>query len=593
MMTAPIMVLVPTESASMAINGRNESNGHGLKRKEIEETHACVHLPRDSDVWLRRQLHEKLHGIRSEHDHAKRLTTYLDACGDGSNAPLLGLGSETCVCLTCEFSGPRDPSEADGTTSFMMHSILTNHPFALLPRHRQLFCAPCSDVVYPPAILSILQPPTTPSLASSSSSSSSTHWLTRKRRQPTLQRRLLRSSARRGLVNMGSTCFMNAVVQALAHNPLLQHEYFVLRSHNTAICEQRRQQARLSNGDADDEMAVCLGCELSSLLQTMFPAPRASLTRHHLASPVVPQTLLEALWAYDKSFVGAQQQDAHEFLVTLLNGVHQHTYSRAGMPPPLDKKALAAEPSPSQVASPRFTADGISLCDCVVHQTFAGVLQSRVICPFCKTVSGKCDPVLDLSLSLDGVASEGSNEAEGNTTHQVTLQALFDHFTAEERLKGREQVYCPPCGRYVEASKRLVLHKLPNLLVVHIKRLDFHKQRKIQEFVAFPTRGFDLREWCGDVHPAEGESTKTTTPLRDAVYDLAAVVNHHGDRVDGGHFTAYVQTPADEEEDEATETSERTQWRLFDDCEVESVSEDQVKQSQAYLLFYVRRRLFS
>lgn len=39
-------------------------------------------------------------------------------------------------------------------------------------------------------------------------------------------------------------------------------------------------------------------------------------------------------------------------------------------------------------------------CDCVVHQTFAGVLQSNVTCLKCGNVSSAYDPMLDISLDL-------------------------------------------------------------------------------------------------------------------------------------------------------------------------------------------------
>lgn len=39
-------------------------------------------------------------------------------------------------------------------------------------------------------------------------------------------------------------------------------------------------------------------------------------------------------------------------------------------------------------------------CRCVVHQTFAGLLQSNVTCLKCGNVSSAYDPMLDISLDL-------------------------------------------------------------------------------------------------------------------------------------------------------------------------------------------------
>lgn len=39
-------------------------------------------------------------------------------------------------------------------------------------------------------------------------------------------------------------------------------------------------------------------------------------------------------------------------------------------------------------------------CECIVHKTFAGVLQSNVTCLRCGNVTTTFDPMLDISLGL-------------------------------------------------------------------------------------------------------------------------------------------------------------------------------------------------
>lgn len=51
--------------------------------------------------------------------------------------------------------------------------------------------------------------------------------------------------------------------------------------------------------------------------------------------------------------------------------------------------------------------------------------------------------------------------------------------------------YCPQCGQHREASKQLLLWRLPNVLIVQLKRFSFRSfiwRDKINDLVEFPVR---------------------------------------------------------------------------------------------------------
>lgn len=97
-----------------------------------------------------------------------------------------------------------------------------------------------------------------------------------------------------------------------------------------------------------------------------------------------------------------------------------------------------------------------------------------------------------------------------------------------------------------QATKKLDLWSVPDVLVVHLKR--FHSAyEKVTDFVDFPLTGLDLE---GQVRGPEtlrklAEKHPENSVYRDGidneslVYDLFGVVNHFGG-VGGGHYTAYA-----------------------------------------------------
>ena len=46
---------------------------------------------------------------------------------------------------------------------------------------------------------------------------------------------------------------------------------------------------------------------------------------HGVVVPAAPHELLHSMWKYSDNLAGYEQQDAHEFLMSLLNGIHSHT----------------------------------------------------------------------------------------------------------------------------------------------------------------------------------------------------------------------------------------------------------------------------
>uniref|UniRef100_A0A673LTT0 ubiquitinyl hydrolase 1 n=1 Tax=Sinocyclocheilus rhinocerous TaxID=307959 RepID=A0A673LTT0_9TELE len=184
--------------------------------------------------------------------------------------------------------------------------------------------------------------------------------------------------------------------------------------------------------------------------------------------------------------------------------------------------------------------------------------------------------VLVRSKELEFDEDPGSATETSRAGH-FTLEQCLNLFTKPEVLAPEEAWYCPKCQQHREASKQLLLWRLPNVLIIQLKRFSFRSflwRDKINDMVDFPVRNLDLSKFCighkGDIQ-------------QPPIYDLYAVINHYGGMI-GGHYTAYTRLPSDK-------NSQRSDvgWRLFDDSTVTTVEESQVVTRYAYVLFYRRR----
>ena len=90
--------------------------------------------------------------------------------------------------------------------------------------------------------------------------------------------------------------------------------------------------------------------------------------------------------------------------------------------------------------------------------------------------------------------------------------------------------YCPRCKEHRQATKKLDLWKLPEIIVFHLKRFSYSRylKNKLDTFVDFPIHNLDLSKY---VKSNDGKSY---------LYNLYAISNHYGG-LGGGHYTAYAK----------------------------------------------------
>jgi ubiquitin carboxyl-terminal hydrolase 22/27/51 len=334
----------------------------------------------------------------------------------------------------------------------------------------------------------------------------------------------------RGLINLGNTCFMNSILQSFIHNPLMRN-YFLSDMHNRRQCSQT----------AERHEGVCLGCEMDILFAKIFSGTKAPYTPHHL---------LYSIWKYANYFAGYEQQDAHEFLISSLNGIHTHC---GGVPKD---------------------------CTCIIHRIFYGVLRSDLTCASCGFTSMTYDPFFDISLDLPKPRTHkaGEKRHSDESENGNTLIACLDRFTQKERLGTEEKFLCSQCHTRQESIKQLSMKCLPIVACFHLKRFEQaanpRHSNKIDTFIEFP-EVLDLSPYHSTrVLPSKAAPSGKAD--EETMYDLIAVVNHQG-KMDTGHYTSFVKHDS--------------LWFKCDDATITRATLQQVLRSKGYLLFYMKRHV--
>ncbi|XP_010545453.1 PREDICTED: ubiquitin carboxyl-terminal hydrolase 23-like [Tarenaya hassleriana] len=304
-----------------------------------------------------------------------------------------------------------------------------------------------------------------------------------------------------GLENLGNTCFLNSVLQCLTYTEPLA-AYLQSAAHQKSC----------------HVAGFCALCAIQKHVRTALQANGRILA---------PKDLVSNLRCISRNFRNCRQEDAHEYMINLLECMH--------------KCCL-----PSGVPSGSLDAYKSSL----VHKIFGGRLRSQVKCMQCSHCSDTFDPFLDLSLDIARADS---------------LQKALSHFTAVELLDDGSKIYqCERCKQKVKAVKQLTVSKAPNILTFHFKRFEAYHSEKNDKKIQFGST-IDMKPFVSGSY--EG----------DLKYNLYGVLVHYGRSVHSGHYACFIRTKSG-------------MWYSLDDNRVKQVAEKTVFDQKAYMLFYVLER---
>ncbi|KAG7258241.1 hypothetical protein CRUP_035975 [Coryphaenoides rupestris] len=167
-----------------------------------------------------------------------------------------------------------------------------------------------------------------------------------------------------GLSNLGNTCFMNSAVQCLSNIPPLT-EYFLKDKYREEL-----------NEDNPLGMKGEIARAYAELIKQGWSGK---------FSYVTPRPFKTQVGRFAPQFSGYQQQDSHELLAFLLDGLHEDL-NRIRRKPYIQLKDANGRPDQRN--------------DSIIVDIFHGLFKSTLVCPLCAKVSVTFDPFCYLTLPL-------------------------------------------------------------------------------------------------------------------------------------------------------------------------------------------------
>jgi ubiquitin carboxyl-terminal hydrolase 22/27/51 len=232
-----------------------------------------------------------------------------------------------------------------------------------------------------------------------------------------------RASGLRGIYNAGATCYQNVVLQSFLHNPMLRNYYLSDGHKNDGTCEHG---------------LYCLSCAMDDTFQEFYAS---ETTNGYTAANILSGFWISERKAFE-NLVTTKEQDAHEFFQFLAEELHERNGDGK-------KPEIGSEHS----------------CNCIIHQTFYGKLQSTTTCQHCNGVTNQVQSFLDLSLPLENLAQKKGKKSGGKVPALSLQECLEEEYIKSDKCEYR----CHNCNSTQQARRQTSIKRLPNVLSIQLK----------------------------------------------------------------------------------------------------------------------------
>ena len=393
-----------------------------------------------------------------------------------------------------------------------------------------------------------------------------------------------------GFNNIGNTCYLNSVLQLLIHSNVLlsfllqgdknDYDYYLEK----ATIESIAQKYRKKNNISDDAQITIKRSQIDQLKQISIVKKIheiINLIFNKGNSVIVPQGFKEVVDLKIKSFRGFIQQDAHEFLLQVLDNIIEETGIETesilnNVPEVVKnykelltniKKKLLETSDINERKNIINYLNNYKLENKDIINKYDGLTYMTKI--FKKKYNSF---IFNLkNITINNIVCSNCNNIivnyEDNTILSLPIcDTLYNSFVSFTNVEEINNYQCSICNSQQKVFKSCKIWKPPMLLFIQLKRfkqLPNGRILKDNTFVDIPHE-FDITNFY--------DTSMVDVPKFNK-YKLKGFVNHHGG-LNGGHYTADCVCINDDS------------WFHFDDSNVSKYNGNKINISSAYILMY-------
>lgn len=343
-----------------------------------------------------------------------------------------------------------------------------------------------------------------------------------------------------GLANVGNTCFLNVILQALRIAPPMVQMTLTDLEHPIVLREESKKR----------ELVVAFQTLMQDFWKARIPEGRQPT--------MIPRGFVHAFYNVlrnndDDWHSPGEQSDAAEVLQYILEGMHDGMYKKVRME--VQGDAVTSEDA-QQIKAIQSWADFHSKEYSSIIHNFYGQSQITVECTNCSNKNQRYEPWLVIKAPIPGSATAGAPAP----SMQDCLAAAFDTETIDDYA-------CEKCKGKHKATITSRISRMPNVLFVSLKRFT-NTGHKVRGRIAWDLDCTNFRDFTAFRRDPFSNSTL------DPEYETFAVIEHLGG-LRGGHYRMYAR---------------QGDWYLYDDSSVHIVPPERVVTDDSYIACMIPRR---